>query len=115
GVLPMTLTASLIAGLLAVRAQGFAFGWYALSLIGLVLAHVSNNLVNDLFDSEVGLDTEEYPRALYAPHPILSGMISRSGPMRAAIGVTHTRRAGALLVAGLAVAAVFGVGPSWLG
>src|SRR4051795_11402057 len=60
GVLPMTLTAGLIAGLLAVRAPGFAAGWYALSLIGLLLAHVSNNLVNDLFDSHVGLDTEEY-------------------------------------------------------
>jgi 1,4-dihydroxy-2-naphthoate octaprenyltransferase len=87
GVLPMTLTAALIAGLLAVRAHGFAAGWYALSFIGLVLAHVSNNLVNDLFDSSEGLDTEEYPRALYAPHPILSGMITRSGLMRAAIAV----------------------------
>jgi len=27
---------------------------------------------------------------------------------------THTRRAGALLVAGMAVAAVFGLGPGWL-
>ena len=33
----------------------------------------------------------------------------------AAFAFTHTRRAGALLVAGLAVAAVFGLGPSWLG
>jgi 1,4-dihydroxy-2-naphthoate octaprenyltransferase len=87
GVLPMTLTAALVAGLLAVRAHGFAAGWYALSFIGLVLAHVSNNLVNDLFDSEVGLDTEEYPRALYAPHPILSGMITRAGLIRAAVAV----------------------------
>jgi len=31
-----------------------------------------------------------------------------------AFAFTHTRRAGALLVAGLAVAAVFGVGPHWL-
>lgn len=87
GVLPMTLTAALIAGLLAVRAPGFAAGWYALSFIGLVLAHVSNNLVNDLFDSSEGLDTEEYPRALYAPHPILSGMISRAALVRAAVAV----------------------------
>ncbi len=32
----------------------------------------------------------------------------------AAFCFTHTRRAGALLVAGLAVAAIFGLGPSWL-
>jgi 1,4-dihydroxy-2-naphthoate octaprenyltransferase len=32
----------------------------------------------------------------------------------AAFCFTHTRRAGALLVAGLLVAAVFGIGPHWL-
>ncbi len=33
----------------------------------------------------------------------------------AAFAFTHTRRAGALLVAGLAVAAVFGIGPGSMG
>jgi 1,4-dihydroxy-2-naphthoate polyprenyltransferase len=87
GVLPMTLTAGAIAGLLAAGQPGFAAGWYALSFAGIVLAHVSNNLVNDLFDSDTGLDTGDYPRALYAPHPILSGMISRRGLVRAAVFV----------------------------
>jgi 1,4-dihydroxy-2-naphthoate polyprenyltransferase len=84
GVLPMTLTAGAIAGLLGARAHGFAAGWYALALAGILLAHVSNNLLNDLFDTGAGLDTENYPRALYAPHPILSGMISRTALVRAA-------------------------------
>jgi 1,4-dihydroxy-2-naphthoate octaprenyltransferase len=35
--------------------------------------------MNDLFDVEVGADTSSYPRALYAPHPVLSGMISKKG------------------------------------
>jgi 1,4-dihydroxy-2-naphthoate polyprenyltransferase len=87
GVLPMTLTAGALAGLLAVRADGFAAGWYALAFIGIVLAHISNNLLNDLFDTDTGLDTGDYPRALYAPHPILSGMISRRGLVAAAIVV----------------------------
>ena len=87
GVLPMTLTAGAVAGLLAVRHHGFAAGWYALAFAGIVLAHVSNNLLNDLFDTEVGLDTRDYPRALYAPHPILSGMIDRAGLLRAAVAV----------------------------
>jgi 1,4-dihydroxy-2-naphthoate polyprenyltransferase len=87
GVLPMTLTAGALAGLLAVRAHGFAAGWYALAFIGIVLAHVSNNLLNDLFDTDTGLDTGDYPRALYAPHPILSGMITRDGLVGAAIAV----------------------------
>lgn len=81
----MTLTAGAIAGLLAARQPGFAAGWYALSFIGIVLAHVSNNLVNDLFDTDTGLDSNDYPRALYAPHPILSGMISRRALIRAAV------------------------------
>jgi 1,4-dihydroxy-2-naphthoate polyprenyltransferase len=87
GVLPMTLTAGAVAGLLAVGRHDFAAGWFALAFIGIVLAHVSNNIVNDLFDTDVGLDTEDYPRALYAPHPILSGMISRAGLIRAAVAV----------------------------
>ncbi|MGI8863541.1 MAG: prenyltransferase [Solirubrobacteraceae bacterium] len=87
GVLPMTLTAGALAGLLAAGQPGFAAGWYALSFLGIVLAHVSNNLVNDLFDTDTGLDTGDYPRALYAPHPILSGMISRRGLVRAAVFV----------------------------
>lgn len=86
-VLPMTLTAGAVAGLLAVRLDGFDIGWYLLALTGITLAHVSNNLMNDLFDIETGLDTAEYPRALYAPHPVLTGMISRRGLATAALVV----------------------------
>src|SRR5436305_5349262 len=87
GVLPMTLTAGAIAGLLAVRRPGFAAGWYALAFVGIVLAHVSNNLLNDMLDTETGLDTDQYPRALYAPHPILSGMITQRRLLRAPLAV----------------------------
>ena len=86
-VLPMTLTAGAVAGLLAARADGFSPGLFTLALTGILLAHVSNNLMNDLFDVEVGSDTVDYPRALYAPHPVLSGMISRQGLALAALAV----------------------------
>jgi 1,4-dihydroxy-2-naphthoate octaprenyltransferase len=76
-VLPMTLFAGLVAGLLAVRAPGFSAWMFALALLGILLAHTSNNLMNDLADTDVGLDTDAYPRALYAPHPILSGLVTR--------------------------------------
>ena len=76
-VLPMTLFAGLVAGLLAVRAEGFRLGLFALALLGILLAHTCNNLLNDLADTEVGLDTESYPRALYAPHPLLSGLVTK--------------------------------------
>jgi 1,4-dihydroxy-2-naphthoate octaprenyltransferase len=86
-VIPMTLTAAAIAGLLAARDGGVRPGLFALAAVGLVLAHMSNNLMNDLFDLDVGNDTENYPRALYAPHPVLSGLISRAGLARAALFV----------------------------
>lgn len=86
---PMTLTAAAIAGLLAVRAPGFDVGLYALAALGIIFAHASNNLTNDYFDLDVGADTESYPRALYAPHPVLSGMISKAGLFRA-ITVVNT-------------------------
>lgn len=88
GVLPMTIVAAAQAALLAVfRDADVAWGWFSLAAVGLVLAHVANNLMNDLFDLEVGNDTEEYPRNLYAPHPVLSGMISRRGLATAASAV----------------------------
>ena len=77
-VLPMTLTAGAIAALLAVRRPGFNTWLLVLAIVGITLAHVANNLMNDLFDAEVGADTANYPRALYAPHPVLSGLISRN-------------------------------------
>jgi 1,4-dihydroxy-2-naphthoate octaprenyltransferase len=80
-VLPMTLTAGFVAGLLAWwNAEGSADAWlWALATVGIVCAHMANNLMNDLFDLEVGTDDAQYPRALYAPHPVLSGMTTRSG------------------------------------
>ncbi len=80
-VLPMTITAGLLALLLAWwndDAQLNVALW-ALAAVGLVLAHVANNLMNDLWDLRVGTDTDQYPRALYAPHPVLSGMTTRRG------------------------------------
>jgi len=76
-VLPMTLVSGLVAALLAVGAPGFDAGLLALAVAGIVLAHVANNLMNDLFDAQAGSDTATYPRALYAPHPVLSGLVSR--------------------------------------
>src|SRR5579885_3651815 len=84
-VLPMTLVAGAVATLLAVHRPGLRPGLLVLAFAGIVLAHVANNLMNDLFDVEVGNDTESYPRALYDPHPVLSGMISRGGLARASL------------------------------
>ena len=82
-VFSMTVTSGLIGGLLAVGAErllgGFAvdYGLLALAVLGLVVAHAANNMINDYFDLEGGVDTDDYVRAQYAPHPILSGWVTK--------------------------------------
>src|SRR5215470_9485086 len=69
-VFSMTLTSGLIGGLLAATsAPAPRWGLFALALVGLVIAHACNNMINDYFDLTGGVDTAEYTRALYAPHP----------------------------------------------
>ncbi|MGH2606437.1 MAG: prenyltransferase, partial [Anaerolineales bacterium] len=76
-VFQMSLTSGLIGGLLALSVGPIAWGYFGLALIGLVIAHAANNLSNDFFDLQEGLDTRDYPRALYAPHPVLGGLITQ--------------------------------------
>jgi len=82
-VFSMTVTSGLIGGLLAVGAQRLTgevsvhWGLLALAVLGLVVAHAANNMINDYFDLEGGIDTDDYVRALYAPHPILSGWVTK--------------------------------------
>jgi 1,4-dihydroxy-2-naphthoate octaprenyltransferase len=78
-VFPLTVTSAAIGGLLAVGEPGFDPWLFGLAGAGLLLAHAANNLMNDFFDLETAVDSKNYPRALYAPHPVLSGLISKSG------------------------------------
>src|SRR5580704_16327629 len=96
-VLPMTLFAGLVAALLAVGQPGLEWRWLTLAIIGILLAHTVNNLMNDLFDTQTGLDSNTYPRALYAPHPVLSGLVSRR-TLLIAIGVVNLADLAILIV-----------------
>ena len=82
---PMTLTAAAIAGLLAVGHSDVSWALFALSAIGIVVAHAANNMVNDYFDLDAGLDTDDYPRTQYAPHPVVAGVVTRAGLGRAIV------------------------------
>ena len=68
-VLPMTLVSGLVAALLAVGKPGLDWRWLVLAVLGITLAHTANNLMNDLYDTQVGTDSASYPRALYAHAP----------------------------------------------
>jgi 1,4-dihydroxy-2-naphthoate polyprenyltransferase len=82
-VFPMTLTSGLIGGLLAAGHPRANWLYFGVSLLGLVVAHACNNLMNDYFDLEGGVDQSDSPRALYAPHPVLAGWITKVGLVRA--------------------------------
>jgi 1,4-dihydroxy-2-naphthoate octaprenyltransferase len=78
-VFPMTLTSGAIGGLLAVGSPDTNWLYFAAALFGLLVAHAANNMINDYFDLEGGVDTQDYVRAQYAPHPVLNGLISKTG------------------------------------
>jgi 1,4-dihydroxy-2-naphthoate polyprenyltransferase len=88
-VLVMTLTSAVIAGMLTLIAgHGLFNGWrFALVIIGLVFAHATNNLVNDLTDYSRGVDKDNYFRTQYGPQPLENGLLSIR-QLYAYIGVT---------------------------
>jgi len=77
-VLVMTLISATIAGLLAAR-DG-AFGWllWLMVTVGLLFAHATNNLVNDLTDHLKGVDKDNYFRSQYGPQPLEHGLMTRA-------------------------------------
>jgi len=86
-VFPMTAIAVLIGILLAAGAGPFGFasaGLALLVLLGSLAAHAGNNLLNDYIDVHEGIDREGYFRTEYAPHPILSGQLTKNQVLSAA-------------------------------
>jgi len=78
-VIPMTITSGAIGGFLAASSPDPNWLYFAVAVFGLILAHGANNMINDYFDLEGGVDSEEYVRTQYAPHPVLSGLVSKTG------------------------------------
>ena len=78
-VMIMTFTAAAIGGILAFRDAPAAYSWgrWVLVALGLVFAHATNNMVNDLTDFQRGVDQNNYYRTLYGPQPLQQGLMSR--------------------------------------
>jgi 1,4-dihydroxy-2-naphthoate polyprenyltransferase len=75
-VLVMTFISSALAGLFAARDGHFSLlPWLALTL-GLILAHATNNLLNDYTDFVKGVDKDNYFRTLYGPQPLANGLMN---------------------------------------
>jgi 1,4-dihydroxy-2-naphthoate octaprenyltransferase len=75
-VVSMTVTSALVGAILAFSAGHFNWVYLAVVIAALILAHMSNNLINDYFDYKQGLDTPDYHRVQYSPHPIVSGLLT---------------------------------------
>ena len=76
-VLVMTIISATLAGLFAIRNGSFQLlPWLALTF-GLVMAHASNNLLNDLTDFIRGVDQKDYYRTLYGTQPLVDGLMTR--------------------------------------
>ncbi|MCY1061869.1 prenyltransferase [Nannocystis sp. SCPEA4] len=72
----MTIVSGGIGGILAARDGHFSGLNFLACLIGLVFAHATNNLVNDLTDHLQGVDKGNYFRAQYGPQPLEHGLMS---------------------------------------
>lgn len=105
----MTALAAAIGGLLAYRSGNFSWDLFILSLLGIVMAHASNNLLNDLVDHKKGIDKDNYYRSLYGPQPLEHGLLSMKSFMR-----YFYITLGIALAIGIYLVAVTGANTFWL-
>ena len=75
-VLVITLISSGIAGLLAVKEGGFDLLLWFLVTLGLLMAHATNNLLNDLTDHLKGADSGDSFRTQYGVQPVEAGLMT---------------------------------------
>lgn len=75
-VLIMTFISAAIAGILAAHDGSFNLGRWFLLTVGLIMAHATNNLLNDYTDYKRGVDENNYYRAQYGPQPLVHGLLT---------------------------------------
>ena len=108
-VLVMTFNSAAIAGLLAAREAMFDGVLWALVTLGLLFAHATNNLVNDITDHAKGVDKDNYFRTQYGPQPLENGLMSKAEVY------LYTAVTGLIaLAAGVALVAMRGEQTVWL-
>ncbi len=76
-VLIMTFISAAIAGILAFQDGKFNLLYWVLVALGLVLAHATNNLLNDMTDFARGVDQDNYYRSQYGPQPLVHGLMNK--------------------------------------
>ena len=105
----MTFFSAVIGGLLAAADHAFSWPKFLLCALGLVLAHATNNLVNDYTDAARGVDKDNYFRTLYGPQVVEMGLWSKK-KMRTVIAFTGLLAA----LCGFGLFLMSGIGVIWL-
>ncbi|MGB3716427.1 MAG: prenyltransferase [Candidatus Promineifilaceae bacterium] len=76
-VLVITFISAAIAGIFAIHEDKFDLVLWLIVTFGLVMAHATNNLVNDMTDSWKGVDKgDDAFRSQYGPQPIEHGLLT---------------------------------------
>ena len=83
----MTFISAALAGLFAQLHGQFTWLPWVLVTMGLIMAHASNNLINDFIDFVKGVDRDNYSRTQYGPQTVESGLLSK-GQILTYIAVT---------------------------
>jgi 1,4-dihydroxy-2-naphthoate octaprenyltransferase len=78
-VLIMTFLSGAVAGIFAARAGEFDLLKWALVTLGIIMAHATNNLLNDYTDFIKGVDKDNYYRSQYGPQPLVHGLLTKRG------------------------------------
>lgn len=121
-VLVMTFLSAAFAGIFAYRAGAFEFLPWLLVALGLLLAHATNNLLNDYTDFNRGVDQDNYYRAQYGPQPLVHGLLTKkqlltyaavTGLLAAACGVALIFMRGGLTLALMGLGVFFVLFYTW--
>ncbi len=86
-VLVMTLGSALFGAALAWRDAHVDGTVFAVVLVGLLLAHATNNLLNDWVDYRRGVDSPGYYRVEYGVHALAHGLMTKRAFLTALFGV----------------------------
>jgi 1,4-dihydroxy-2-naphthoate octaprenyltransferase len=121
-VLILTFLSAAIAGLLAARDGLFHWGYWLLLTFGLIFAHATNNLLNDLVDYLRGVDEDNYFRTQYGAQTVQMGLLSKkqllayaavTGAAAAACGLTLAVARGWPVLALMTAGAFFVIFYTW--
>jgi 1,4-dihydroxy-2-naphthoate octaprenyltransferase len=118
----MTALSAAIGGMLAYRDGAFDWALFAACLVGLVFAHATNNMLNDVTDHRRGIDKGNYYRSQYGPQPLEHGLMTIrqlfvyivvTGLVALAAGVYLTVETGWITLALMGAGALFVLFYTW--